>query len=84
MATNEHGQSQHRHHGEETAPPPRARDIILIMISAVSSANRGGLDISVVAVIGRGEEEYRCLSARQKSAADHLGPVNGHLQGKIF
>ena len=33
------------------------------MIGAVSSANRDGLDIGVVAVIGRGGQEYWCLSA---------------------
>ena len=33
------------------------------MISAVSSANRGSLDISVVAAIRRGGQEYRCLLA---------------------
>jgi hypothetical protein len=61
----EHRQSQHRYHDEETAPPAQARDIIVIMIGAVSFANRDGLDIGVVAVIGRGGQEYRCLSARQ-------------------
>ena len=61
-----HRQSQHRHHDEETAPPARARDIIIIiMIGAVSSANRDGLNICVVAVIGRGGQEYWSLSARQ-------------------
>jgi hypothetical protein len=60
----EHRQSEHRHHDEETAPPARARDIIVIMIGAVSSANRDGLNIRVV-VIGRGGQEYWCLSARQ-------------------
>jgi hypothetical protein len=35
------------------------------MISAVSFANRDGLDIGVVAVIGRGGQEYWCSSARQ-------------------
>ena len=52
-------------HDEETATPARARDIIVIMIGAVSSANRDGLEICVVMVIGRGEQEYWCLSARQ-------------------
>ena len=46
----EYRQSEHRHHAEETAPPAPARDIIVIMIGAVSSANRDGLDICVVAV----------------------------------
>ena len=35
---------------ERTAPPARPRDIIVIMIGAVSSANRDGLDICVVAL----------------------------------
>jgi hypothetical protein len=61
----EHRQSQHRHQDEETVPPARAWDIIVIMIGAVSFANRDGLDIGVVAVIGRGGQEYWCLSARQ-------------------
>jgi hypothetical protein len=49
----EYRQSDHRHHDEETAPPAPARDIIVIMIGAVSSANRDGLDICVVAVSAR-------------------------------
>jgi hypothetical protein len=61
----EHRQSQHRHHDEETATPARARDIIVIMIGAVSSANRDGLDICVVMVIGRGGQEYWRLSVGQ-------------------
>jgi hypothetical protein len=44
-------------------PPARPRDVIVIMIGAVNSTNRGSLDVSVVAVIGRGGQEYRCFSA---------------------
>ena len=54
----DHRQSQHCHHDEETATPARARDIIVMMIGAVSSANCDGLDICVVMVIGRGGQEY--------------------------
>ena len=61
----EHRQSQHRHHDEETATPARARDIIVIMIGAVSSANCDGLDICVVMVIGRGGQEY-CIRSQSR------------------
>jgi hypothetical protein len=61
----EHRQSEHRHHDEETAPPVRARNIIVIVIGAVSSANRDGLNICVVAVTERGGQEYWRLSAGQ-------------------
>jgi hypothetical protein len=59
----EYRQSEHRHHDEETAPPAPAPDIIVIAIGAVSAANRDGLNICVVAVIGRGGQESWCLSA---------------------
>ena len=54
-----------RRHDEKTAPRARAQDIIVIMIGAVSSADRDSLDICFVAIIGRGGQEYWCLSARQ-------------------
>ena len=48
-------QSQNGHCEDETAPP--AQEIIVVMTRAVTSANRSGLDICVVAVIDRGWQE---------------------------
>jgi hypothetical protein len=42
----------------------------------VSFANLGRLDIAIVAVIGRSEQQRRCLGARQKPAADRLCRAN--------
>jgi hypothetical protein len=42
-------------------------------MGTVSIASLGCLDIVIVAVIGRGEQQRRSLEARQKPIADHLG-----------
>jgi hypothetical protein len=42
-------------------------------MGTVSIASLGCLDIVIVAVIERGEQQRRSLEARQKPIADHLG-----------
>jgi glutathione S-transferase len=85
----QHHQSQHRHRDDETAPPARPRNLIVIVIGAVSSANRDGLDIGVVAVIGRRGQEYWCSSAWQ-SRRPKIDLVEaeltrgGHMAGAEF
>jgi hypothetical protein len=66
-------QSYHSDHYDETIPPARTREIIAIIMGTVSIASPGCLDIVIVAVIGRGEQQRRSLEARQKPIADHLG-----------
>jgi hypothetical protein len=66
-------QSYHSDHYDETIPPARAREIIVTIMGAVGFASLGCLDIVIVAVIGRGEQQRRSLGARQKPIADHVG-----------
>jgi hypothetical protein len=85
-------QTQHSYHDDETIPPARAREIIVTIIGAVSFASFGRLDIAIVAVVGRSEQQRRCLGARQKPAADRLCRANpaehrgwlGARKGKIL
>jgi len=56
-------QSQRRHRDDETARPPQPLDVIVIMIGTVNSADRGGLDISVVTVVGCCGQQYRFFLA---------------------
>jgi hypothetical protein len=53
-------------------PPPRAWEIIVIIIGTVSFANLSCLSIIIVPAIGRGEQQSRYLGTRQK-LIDHFG-----------
>jgi hypothetical protein len=69
-----HGpQSQHSYdsdHYGEMMPPARARETTIVIIGTVSFAGLGRLDIIIVTVIGRGEQQSRCLETGQKPIVD--------------
>jgi len=63
------GQSYHSDCHYETIPAVLAREIIVIIVSAVSFVGLGGLNVVTVAVIGRGERSVHCAASGCTSPA---------------